>query len=127
MEERSDLVALFRALGDPTRVRIFDYLCAVAEEETRDCPGGSVLHRGATVGDVCSHVLGVKTSSAMSFHLKEMKMAGLIHSNRSGRQILCTVAPEAVEVLRDYLAHLPDVEEDSLEVMPEKESEPALV
>lgn len=111
MEERSDLVALFRALGDPTRVRIFDYLCTVAEDDGSPCPGGSVLPKGATVGDVCTHVLGVKTSSAVSFHLKEMKIAGLIQSERCGRQIICSVSPEAVEALKDYLGHLPHCED----------------
>lgn len=93
----SPLIAMCRALGDPTRARIFAFLldccCPVAVEENGNVR--SVV--GATVGEVCCHVTGSDAvSSNVSFHLKELREAGLVLSERRGRHIVYGVDREAL-------------------------------
>jgi len=99
---------MFKALGDPTRLRIFTFL--------RDCAGpvavgeeGEVRRvAGPTVGEVCCHVTGVdKISSTISFHLKELRNAGLISVERRGKNMICTVDGDAIEALSRYFAEQP--------------------
>lgn len=104
----TDVTPLFRALGDPTRRRIFEFLCErccpVALEESGD------VHRlsGATVGDVCCHITGSeKFSSTISFHLKELRLAGLISAEKNGKFMVCSVRREAIKAMAEYLAALP--------------------
>ena len=104
----TDVTPLFRALGDSTRRRIFEFLCErccpVAVEET-----GEVHQvRGATVGDVCCHITGSeKFSSTISFHIKELRLAGLISAEKDGKFMVCSVRREAVDAMTQYLASLP--------------------
>ncbi len=99
-----DIAAMFKALGDPTRLAIFDFLraqcCPVAVEETGDVR--PVL--GPTVGEVCCNVTGAdKITSAVSFHIKELRLAGLVTVERRGKNQICGVNQEAVAALADYL------------------------
>jgi len=88
---------MFKALGDPTRLRIFAFLqaqcCPVAvETET----GAVSALTGPTVGEVCCHITGdAVVTSTVSFHLKELRQAGLITMERSGRHMLCGVNRDA--------------------------------
>lgn len=97
--------AMFKALGDPTRVRIFDFLrqrcCAVAIEES-----GEVRPvQGPSFGEVCCHVTGKdKVDTRMSFHLNVLKDAGLITVERRGRFMVCGVNEDAIATLAGYLA-----------------------
>ena len=99
-----DVVTMFKALGDPTRLRIFEFLrgccCPVAVED-----GGDVRPvLGPTVGEVCCQVLGTeKIPSSLSFHLKELRQAGLITMERRGKNMICGVNREAVAALAAYL------------------------
>lgn len=96
--------AKFKALGDPTRLRIFEFLrsccCPVALDEI----GGVSMVAGPTVGEVCCHITGIeRATSTISFHLKELRNAGLIFMERRGKHILCGVNQKAVEQLCAYL------------------------
>lgn len=94
----------FKALGDPTRLRIFEFLrtccCTVAvgeEGEVRPVDG-------PTVGEVCCSVTGVdKVTSTVSFHLKELRNAGLITMERRGKNMVCGVDGAGVARLAAYL------------------------
>lgn len=103
-----DLTAMFRALGDPTRRAIFEFLC------TRCCPVAveedGAVHpvQGVTVGEVCCHVTGEeKFSSTISFHLKELRLAGLIRAEKQGKFMVCSARAEAIDALTEYLHSLP--------------------
>lgn len=103
-----DVTAMFRALGDPTRRSIFEFLsercCALAEDIEE--PGSEV--QGATVGEVCCHVTGCeKFSSTVSFHIKELRLSGLINAHKSGKYMVCSVRPQAIQAMAAYLESLP--------------------
>lgn len=92
---QEQLAAFFRALGDPVRLRIFEFLrrCSRGEVEMDDTgacrPAGS-----ASVGDVCCRV--ECSESNVSHHLKELRLAGLVRTEKRGRWIYCSVCPDAL-------------------------------
>lgn len=98
--------ARFRALGDPTRLRIWEFLrgqcCPVAVDEG----DGTVRPAcGPTVGEVCCQVTGAeKITSTVSHHLKELRLAGLITIERRGKHMICGVNHEAAASLAAYLS-----------------------
>ena len=102
-QKDEDMAAWFKALGDPTRLRIYQFLrgccCPVAVED-----GGDVRPLiGPTVGEVCCQVLGAdKIPSSLSFHLKELRQAGLITMERRGKNMICGINQEALARLADY-------------------------
>lgn len=102
-----DVTLAFRALGDPTRRRIFEFLCAKSSEVAVDESGDVRPVNGATVGEVCCHVTGGdKFSSTVSFHLRELKLADLIDAEREGKFMHCRVRRESLDAMREYLANL---------------------
>ncbi len=105
--DHEDTLAMFKALGDPTRLRIFNFL--------RDCrrpvavgEGGEVREtQGPTAGEVCCHVTGSTSTtitSTVSFHLKELRNAGLITMERRGKSMVCAVDPASLARLAAYFA-----------------------
>jgi ArsR family transcriptional regulator, arsenate/arsenite/antimonite-responsive transcriptional repressor len=100
-----ELSLLFKALGDPTRLEIFQKLRCCAEscaamavdEEGQVQPAGSL-----SVGAVCCVIGG--TPSTISHHLKELRLAGLIRMEKRGRWIYCSVNGEALETIRAFAA-----------------------
>ncbi len=98
--------AMFKALGDPTRLRIFEFLraqcCPVAVEgETGEVRPVT----GPNVGEVCCHVTGESAiTSTLSFHLKELRQAGLITMEKQGRHIICGVNRDAALRLVAFLS-----------------------
>ena len=99
-----EAAAMCKALGDPTRLAIFNVL--------RDCCGPVAVGEtgevrpvnGPTVGEVCCRVAGAdKITSAVSFHIKELRLAGLITVERRGKNMICGVNWDAVTALAAYL------------------------
>jgi ArsR family transcriptional regulator len=101
--EIDELAEVFKALGDPSRLRVFEFLrdccCHVAvDEETGEVrPSG-----GATVGEVCCAV--PIAPATVSQHLKQLRQAGLIVTQREGKYIRCGVDPRALERLAAYFS-----------------------
>jgi|GEM_PF-1216071 len=97
----------FKALGDPTRLQIFEYLYSCAAPVEVDEAGDARPVCGSTVGEVCCHLLGDgRISSTISFHLKELRLAGLITMERRGKNILCAPVPEAAQALERYFGQI---------------------
>lgn len=98
-----ELATLCHALGDPTRAHILKFLlgccCPVAVQE-----GGEVSRiEDATAGEVCCHITGgEKITSTISFHLKELKKAGLIKVERRGKYMVCGANREALAGLAAF-------------------------
>lgn len=111
MEKEKDVARralMFKALGEPTRLRIFEFLraccCPVAVEDSGDVRPVD----GPTVGEVCCRITGAdRITSTISEHLKELREAGLITIERRGRNMVCGVNRESARELSTYLADAP--------------------
>lgn len=111
-----ELALMFKALGDPTRLRIFEFLRSCAGPVTLDEEGNARPVQGATVGVVCCHLTGVeKISSTVSFHLKELRLAGLIQVERSGKNMVCSLEPRVLELLGGYFLREKQATDDCCE------------
>lgn len=85
--ETKDLIALgFHALSDPLRVRVIELL----------------RNQELCVCELCE-ILGV-TQSKLSFHLKTLKEAELLHSRQEGRWIYYSLNLSQFAALERYLA-----------------------
>ena len=82
----SDLVKLFRALCDPTRLRILEHLAA---------------------GDLCvgalARRLGV-TPSAVSQHLRVLREAGMVNGDKRGYWVHYGISRERADAAREELS-----------------------
>ena len=98
-----DIATIFKALGDPTRLRIFEFLRECGGPVAVDDNGDVRPVVGQTVGEICCRVTGRdEITSAISFHLKELRLAGLITVERRGKNMLYSVSREALEMLAEY-------------------------
>lgn len=87
-DRAEDLARVFKALGDPTRVRLLQYL---AESES---------------GTACAcHLPAVLEISqpTLSFHLRKLHDAGLVDREKRGRWAHYTVRRQALEQVRGFL------------------------
>ena len=86
--EADALADVFKALADPTRVRLLSYL---AQSE-----GGTAC--------ACHlpHALGI-SQPTLSFHLRKLYDAGLVSREKRGRWVHWTVRPEALAGVRGFL------------------------
>lgn len=100
--ERRVLSACFRALADDTRLRI---LRALAHRRAV----------GATVTELCEELR--VSQPLMSWHLRILRRAGLITTERSGRQVHCvidtTAAAEYGTALAQFLRTGPESDFDT--------------
>ncbi len=97
-ENVSQLADLFSLMGDTSRLRII--LCC--------------LHEPISVSDIASQ-LGL-SQSLVSHHLRLLKAARMVRSERRGKQVFYTAADHHVQcVIADMAAHIaePATSEDS--------------
>jgi len=73
MDEIEELAEIFKALSDPTRLRLVKLLS--------ECSPGEC--QGALCVNALAHRLGV-TQSAVSQHLRVLRQAGLVNGERHG-------------------------------------------
>lgn len=91
------LARMFRALSNPNRLKLFLNLLEesrldLAKGRVHDCFLAKLL---GGLGD-----LGAPT---VSHHVKELADAGLIHTQRDGKQLICSVDPDGLAKLRAAL------------------------
>lgn len=95
----------FKALGDPTRLNIVEFLSTMCCSQVAVNEDGGVL--GPTAGEVCCHITGAeKITSTVSQHLRELEACGLIQLERRGKFMVCTLRSERLMELSTYLADL---------------------
>ena len=103
----NEYAAMFKALGDPTRLRIFEFLADCCGPVAVEDSGDVRPVAGQTVGEICCHVTGTeRITSTISFHLKELRLAGLITVERRGKNMICGVNRDAVLALADFFSAL---------------------
>jgi ArsR family transcriptional regulator, arsenate/arsenite/antimonite-responsive transcriptional repressor len=111
------IVLMMKALSDPTRLRIFEFLRNCSCDVCLDDSGYVRQVVGATVGEVCCRVLGTeKMTSSISFHLKELRLSGLIETEKRGKSVFCRVNRVALAELATYFHY--DVKHSVKEVQP---------
>ena len=92
-----DLAEVFKALSNPTRLKIFLSLTSCCKPGTV----GLIDHDScAYIGELADEVAVVK--STVSHHIKELKRVGLIRTERQGQKIACWVDAEMVEELHKF-------------------------
>ncbi|RXR19340.1 ArsR family transcriptional regulator [Flavobacterium amnicola] len=84
-EQQNELAILFKALSNPARVAIIEYLLKV---DTCIC------------GDIVKEL--PLAQPTISQHLKELKNAGIIKGNVDGTTICYCINPEALQKFEDY-------------------------
>ena len=102
----------FKALGDPTRLRIVGFLSRMCCNRAAVNEDGGVI--GPTAGEVCCSITGAeKITSTVSQHLHELEEAELIRIERRGKTMVCTLRAESLEAMADYLRALAQSEDQS--------------
>ncbi len=105
--EIKEMASLLKALGEPSRLKIFQYLCSCCESFAVDEEENIRKVTGVTVGEVCCQISGENNiTSTMSHHLKELRYAGLITMERSGKNMLCSINTEKVKQLSKFLGNM---------------------
>jgi ArsR family transcriptional regulator len=96
-DEVARLARMFRALSNPNRLRLFLNLL---DESKLD------LAKGRAHDCFLAKLLGGLDLGAptVSHHVKELADAGLIHTQREGKQLICSVDPSGLEILRTALS-----------------------
>jgi ArsR family transcriptional regulator len=98
-DEVEHLAAMFKALSNPQRLRMFIRLA------TTCCVGGDSTHAGEKVSFCCAGDLGADldlAASTVSHHLKELRQAGLMQVERQGQKISCWVHAETLRRLASF-------------------------
>lgn len=102
-----DYTSMLKALGDPTRLKIFEFLCACCCPVAVEKSGEVRPVIGPTVGEVCCTVTGAdRITSTISHHLKELRLAGLITVERRGKNMICGVNREPFAALITHLGEI---------------------
>ena len=98
MDDRrvKELTRTFKALANPNRLRLFLNLL---EESRLDLAKGRV-HDCFLAGLLRNLKIGAPT---VSHHIRELEHAGLIETHKEGKQLICTIRPEAMRALRAVL------------------------
>lgn len=86
------LATVFKALADPTRVRLLHYL--------------AFSDSGTACACHLPDALGI-SQPTLSFHMKRLHDAGLVTRDKRGRWVHWTVRADALRVIRHYL-EMPD-------------------
>ena len=102
MDEIERLAQVFKALSDPTRLRLVKLLSVNAPGLQ---PGGVCNGSGFLCVNALAHKLGV-TQSAVSQHLRVLKQAGLVNSERRGSFVHYTLAKDGLVQAGTLKAHL---------------------
>ena len=93
MDNVEKLVEIFKALSDPTRLRLVKLL--------NDCPPG-ICQGGPLCVNALAHRLGV-TQSAVSQHLRILRQVGLVRGARRGTFMHYSLDPEGLHKYRHAL------------------------
>jgi ArsR family transcriptional regulator len=98
MEDVEELAAIFKALSDPTRLKLVKLLTLQSAGECHsECHG-----HGFQCVNALAHRLGV-TQSAVSQHLRVLRQAGLVRGERRGPFVHYSLDPDGLEQYKNAL------------------------
>jgi ArsR family transcriptional regulator, arsenate/arsenite/antimonite-responsive transcriptional repressor len=92
------IAAILKALANPNRLRILKRLASCSEKDTYDAKTGLC----PCVGDLGKD-LGI-AASTLSHHVKELRTAGLVRTERSGQKMRCRVDKKVLKEITDFLS-----------------------
>ncbi len=93
-DERHELTDHFLALANPTRLRILEELGRVGEENVNDL--AVQLHM---------------SQPRISWHLRMLRVGGVVRTRRDGRQVYCSIDVEGMARAREMLDELIGIKE----------------
>ncbi len=99
--DSGELADSFKALSNPNRLQIFQRLL-------RHCESGTACSANVAKG-FCVSELGEDLAvapSTLSHHIKELQRAGLIKTQRRGKNVDCFVDTEKVSILKEFFTDL---------------------
>ena len=94
----TDMARIFKALGDPTRLAIFELI----RERVDPAEGHSPRELENSISQIAGQF--DLSLSTVSHHIKELRGAGLVRCERRGQSIYCSVAPDVLDQIGTYLA-----------------------
>lgn len=97
--EESSLAPIFKALGDPTRLKILELLRTKGQS---CCELVARSERGLCACDI-ETAIGL-SQAAISHHLAILKRAGLVHAEKRGRWMFFSRDEAAIAQIADMLA-----------------------
>ena len=86
---RNELPDHFLAFANPTRLRILERLAKVGE---------------VSVNDLALHLR--MSQPRISWHLRTLRLGGVIRTRREGRQVYCSIDVENIRRNRERLDHM---------------------
>ena len=96
-----DFAEVFAALANPNRLRIFLRLLDCCRPGVR-FSAESCMETAACVGDL-GQDLDI-AASTVSHHIKELRRAGLIRTERRGQKTECWIDPETMATLQGFFS-----------------------
>ena len=98
MNEIEELAEIFKALSDPTRLKLVQLL---SEQPRGECEG-ACNGTGFLCVNALAHKLGV-SQSAVSQHLRVLRQAGLVRGERQGAFVHYSLDQEGLDTYRAAL------------------------
>lgn len=97
-------LTILRALADPTRLAMVDCLQASGAVVALGADGSVRGTDGVSVGAVCCHLTGTHAVTAtLSHHLRILREAGIVRTERRGRHLICSLVESSLDPLYAWL------------------------
>lgn len=97
-----ELTVTFKALANPNRLALFESLMDQCCPDGTSCCEDEVSSNVTELAGCCDIA-----PSTLSHHLKELRQAGLVRTEKRGKFVHCWVDPEMLEPLSDFFKPRP--------------------